>query len=315
VTISDRAPTALVLDSLFDGLDVEAETAQSMGWRLERWSGQDADLAGADAVLHVKTQVDAALLKQLDRCRAVGRFGTGLDTVDQAAAAALRMPVVNVPDYCTPELAVHSLALGFALVRRLPDLAAPAAMDRSWTDVAAAASLPGGLSAAVVGLGAVGRAVASGLVALGYSVLGVGRPGGALPSVPGVRAATLDEAMAEADVVFLHSALTPQTRSMIDAARLERAKPGLVLVNTARLGLIDEQAVADALDSGHLGGVGIDAVLPRESPLRAMAGRPELLITPHVGWYSERSAHELRVQAVRRTIAAAGAHDEEGEQR
>jgi D-3-phosphoglycerate dehydrogenase len=290
----------LVLDSLFDDLGVEQDAARQRGAALSRWSGDADQLRAADAVLHVRTPVDAAMIATLERCRAIGRFGSGLDTVDLHAAAAAGMCVLPVRDYCVRELATHTLALAFALRRGLRETAG---RHVAWSDLAARAPLHRGDDAVVVGMGSVGRTVAAGLLALGYRVRAVTRAP-QLAETIGVAVVALDEVLPEADLLVLQTALDARTAGMIGDARLAAMKPGAILVNTARLGLIDEDAVAAALSAGALGGVGIDALLPEHSPIRRLAGDPRVIVTPHLGWYSEESAIELRRRAVAETIDA-----------
>jgi D-3-phosphoglycerate dehydrogenase / 2-oxoglutarate reductase len=299
--------SVLVLDSLFADLHVETETAAAQGAWLARWDGSDAGLAGADVVLHVRTRVDAALIAALPRCRAIGRFGTGLDTVDREAARAAGIAVVGVRDYCVPELPTHTLALAFALHRRLREIAGS---NRSWEEVAAATPLRRGAHAAVIGLGNVGRRVAAALLALGYSVLPVTRTP-ALAHGLGLDPLPLADALRAADLIFLHAALDDSTRGMIDARRLELVRPHALLVDTARLGLLDETAVADALREQRLGGLALDARLEPDSPLAAFEDDPRVLISPHVGWYSQDAARALRAGAVTAAIEAAKAHEDE----
>src|SRR4051812_40773143 len=213
--------SVLVLDSLFADLHVETETAAAQDASLARWDGSDSGLAGADVVLHVRTRVDAALIAAMPRCRAIGRFGTGLDTVDREAARAAGIAVVGVRDYCVPELPTHTLALAFALHRRLREVAGS---DQSWEEVAAATPLRRGAHAAVIGLGDVGRRVAGALLALGYSVLPVTRTP-ALAHGLGLDPSPLADALRAADLIFLHVALDDSTRGMIDAGRLELMRP------------------------------------------------------------------------------------------
>jgi len=278
----------VVLDSLFESLDVEREVAARYGAQVVRLEDDPSLLASADVVAHVRTRVDEALIATLSSCRVIARFGTGLDTVDLDAAARAGIAVVGVRDYCIPELTAHTLGLAFALVRRLRRLDG---LDGGWDDVVRTVPLPGVRTAAVVGLGSIGRAVAAALVAMGVEVLAVSRT----TSLP------LDDALAAADLVLLHLALTPETAGLVDDGRLEVMRPGAILVDTARLGLLDEAAVAGALESGRLGGLGLDARLAPDSPLVRFRGDPRVLVTPHVGWYSEASARVLR----ERTIADA----------
>jgi D-3-phosphoglycerate dehydrogenase len=294
----------VILDSLFDDLDIEREVAGSYAAGVERWDGTAGALSSADIAMHVRTRVDAKLIDGLTRCRVIGRFGTGLDSVDLPAAAAAGIEVVGVRDYCLPELPTHTLALGFSLVRRVGELASEQAA--SWDVVAAERPVHRRPCAVVVGLGSVGSRVAAALVALDYSVIAVSEHGHATASALGIDLVPLADALARADIVFLHCALDDRTRGLIDAARLALLPRGALLVNTARLGLLDEHAVATALADGQLGGLGLDAQLGSESPLRPFLGNPRVLVTPHIGWYSVESASELRRQAMAAALVAAG---------
>ncbi len=296
----------LVLDSLFDNLDLEEAAARSRGWLATRWDGGDQSLAQAEVVVHVRTKVDRALIARMPNCRVVGRFGTGLDSVDLEAARAAGMTVVNVRDYCIPEMAAHTLALAFSLERRIgAGWDNGQWMDATWEDFAAERPVAGRTRAAVVGLGSIGSAVAAALRVLDFQVVAVTSHGSAIAERIGVRTAPLDEALGDADLVFIHAALEPGAAHLIDGSRLARMRPEAILVDTARLGLIDQAAVAGAIEAGRLAGLGLDARLEPSSPLRRLAGDPRVLITPHVGWYSERSARALREQAIARSIDAA----------
>jgi D-3-phosphoglycerate dehydrogenase len=294
----------VILDSLFDDLDVERHVAASYAAEIERWDGTVEGLAAADVAMHVRTRVDAGLIDGLTRCRVIGRFGTGLDSVDLAAAGAAGIKVVGVRDYCLPELPTHTLALGFALVRRVGELASEQAA--SWDVVAAERPVHRRPCAVVVGLGSVGARVAAALVALDYSVIAVSEHGHETAASLAIELVPLDAALARADIVFLHCALDDRTRGLIDARRLALFPRGALLVNTARLGLLDEHAVAAALADGQLGGLGLDAQLAAESPLRRYLGDPRVLVTPHIGWYSVESASELRRKAMAAALDAAG---------
>jgi D-3-phosphoglycerate dehydrogenase / 2-oxoglutarate reductase len=300
------AKQLLVLDSLFDDLDVERAVASARGWEIVRWDRSAAELARADAVVHVRTRVDRDLIAQLTQCRVIGRFGVGLDSVDQAAAAQRRMVVVNVRDYCLPEMTAHTLALAFALERRLTGWRNENWLDTDWQAFAKARPVRGRTRASVIGLGSIGTAVAGALRDLTYDVVTVTTRGRETAERMGLRVVPLEASLLSADFVFLHAALEPATVNLIDRRGLSMLPAGAVLVNTARLGLIDQGAVADAL-SDRLGGLGIDARLEADSPLRRFADDPRVLITPHVGWYSERSARVLRERAIMNTIDAYGA--------
>jgi D-3-phosphoglycerate dehydrogenase len=297
----------VVLDSLFESLELEREAAASAGAVVESWDGVPATLAAADVVAHVRTRVDADLIRAMPKCRVIARFGTGLDTVDLDAAAAAGIKVLGVRDYCLPELSTQTLMIGFSLLRRLTETAGR--VDLSWSDVAARTPLERREDVAVVGFGSVGRRVANALIALGYRVTVVTRHGAAEAAALGADVAPLDEALARAELVFLHAALTDETKGLIDDERLALLRPGAILVNTARLGLLDEAAVVAALEQKRLGGLGLDAYLPTGSLLRRFAHDPRVLITPHLGWYSETSAAELRRRTIAEALALAGQPD------
>lgn len=296
-------PRLLVLDSLFDKLDEETMVAGELGWHLVAWDGRDSLLAEADAAVHVRTRIDAPLLARMPRCRVVGRFGTGLDSVDLGAAQQAGVDVVNVEDYCVPEMTAHTILLGLALLRRLPAVMSQPGIP-SWSAFRAQIPISGGTRAAVIGLGRIGRSVALALRSLGFEVGGVSsKPEDTLREM-GLQPLTTAAAFAESDVVFLHTALTDLTQHLVCSAVLDQSRVGLILVNTARLALLDESAVAAALSTGRLGGLGVDAQLDATSPLRAFEDDTRVIVTPHIGWYSERSALQLRRDAIRATISA-----------
>jgi len=293
----------VVLDSLFASLEIEEEVGRSHGDTVVAWDGSREALANADVVAHVRTSIGADLIAAMPRCRVIARFGTGLDTVDVAAAQAAGIEVVGVRDYCLPELASQTLLLAFALSRRLYDTTRDS--QASWDTVAERTPIYRRANAVVVGLGAVGTRVCAALTALGYEVTAVTRSGRRRADAIGVRTAPLEEALSLGEIVFLHCALSAETRGLIDASRLRLMKPGAILVNTARLGLLDEEAVAAAVEGDVLSGLGLDAALPDESPLRRVIDRPNVLITPHIGWYSEDSAAELRRWTIEDALRAA----------
>jgi D-3-phosphoglycerate dehydrogenase / 2-oxoglutarate reductase len=302
--------TVVVLDSLFESLELEHEAAQSRSATIEPWDGDPRSLAGADVVAHVRTRVDAELIAAMPRCRVITRFGTGLDTVDQEAAAAAGIEVLTVRDYCVPELPTHTLALAFALVRRLTETTNdPGA---GWDAVAAAYPIARDRQATVVGIGSVGRRVAAALSSLGYSVFAVTRHAPEQARAAGARVVALEKGLAEGDLVFLHTALDEATRGLIDEYRLRLMRPGAILINTARLGLIDQEAVAAALNDNRLGGLALDAKLEQDSPLRRFTSDRRVLITPHTGWYSEESAAALRRQAITTALDVVAAQENAG---
>jgi D-3-phosphoglycerate dehydrogenase / 2-oxoglutarate reductase len=255
------------------------------------------------AALTVLQPVDEELFAQLPALRVVGTASVGFDRIDVDAAERRGIAVVNVPDYCTQEVADHTLALLYGLVRGIVVLDRDVSGGR-W-DAKAAGSLRtlAQLRVGIVGLGRIGAAVATRLVALGAEVL-------AHDIVPverdGVRFAELDELLAECDAVTVHVPLTRDTRGLIGRRRIESMRPGALLVNTSRGAVVDLGAVLVGLRSGRLGGAALD-VLPHEPPpVRPVA--PNLIVTPHAAYYSDASeerSYRLCVARVRDVLAGA----------
>ena len=254
------------------------------------------------AVLTIGKPVGAELFAQLPALRVVGTATVGFDHIDIDAAEERGVAVVSVPDYCTQEVADHTLALLYALVRGV------VALDRDvlrggWNSRAAGSLRTiAELRIGIVGLGRIGGAVATRLLALGAEVWA----NDVLPVArDGVRFVEFDDLLAECDVVTLHVPLTRETRGLIGRAQLRSMKSGALLVNTSRGAGVDIGAVLEALRAGRLGGAALD-VLPQEPPPMAPLA-PNLVLTPHAAYYSEAAAeraYRLTVARVREILGA-----------
>jgi D-3-phosphoglycerate dehydrogenase len=242
-------------------------------------------LATADALLvRSETRVTADVLEAAPRLRVIGRAGAGVDTIDLDAATARGIVVVNAPGGNAVAAAEHSLALMFALARRIA--AADASMKRGeWSRGAYIGSELTGKTLGLVGLGRVGSEVAHRALGLAMRVLVYD------PYVPdeharhlGLEPCELEALLAAADIVSLHVPLTEATRGILNAARIDWMKTGAVLINCARGGLVDEAALIAALDAGHLAGAGIDVFskepVDSDDPLPR---HPKVVATPHLG--------------------------------
>ena len=236
--------------------------------------------------------LDRDHLERLDGCRAVVRYGVGLDNVDVDAAQELGIAVGNVPEYGHEEISNHAIALLLALSRKLP--AFDAAVRRGGTGIPAPQSIRrlshGTLG--LVGLGRIGRRVAEKARAFGMSV--VAYDPYATPA-SGVELVELDELLARAHILSLHVPLTPETRHMIAARELALLRPGALVINIGRGGLVDEDALVGALRSGHVAGAALDVTeiepLPLDSPLLEA---PNVILTPHVAWVSDVALEDLK---------------------
>jgi D-3-phosphoglycerate dehydrogenase len=247
----------------------------------------------ADGIITQYGRFSAAVVGALERCRVIARYGVGVDTIDVAAATARGILVANVPDYGTDEVSNHAIGLILALHRRI--VVYDRAVKAGRWDFQAGAPIPRltGLTLGVVGHGRIGSAVARKLRPFGLRCLATDPYVTEMPE--GVERVDLPMLLAQADVVTLHCPLTTETRHLIDARALGRMKPTAVLVNTARGGVVDTEALVGALQAGRLGGAALDVL--EEEPLpagAALAALDSVILSPHAAFYSEGSIAELK---------------------
>jgi glycerate dehydrogenase len=258
--------------------------------------------ADAEIVLTNKTELSRDTIDRLPRLQYIGVLATGINVVDIAAARARGIPVTNVPTYGTKSVA----QLTFALLLELAQHAghhAQTVRESRWTRSADWCywDFPllelDGLTLGIVGFGRIGRAVADLAAAFGLKVLAFD-PGVAAPP-PFVRLVELDALFRESDVVSLHCPLTPQTTRLINAQRLALMKPTAFLLNTSRGSLVDEMALANALNSGRIAGAALDVLSveppPADNPLLTARN---CLITPHLAWATRAARSRLMQIAV-----------------
>lgn len=253
-----------------------------------------AAAAGADAlIVRNRTQVRGDLLAALTRCRVVGRLGVGLDNIDVQGCEARGIQVVPATGANALSVAEYVVGSALLLLRGVFGASAQVAAGR-WPRTALSSGREiGGKQLGLVGFGSIGQLTARLARGLGLQVMAfdamMDRDHPAFTEGP-VRFAGLDELVRSADIISLHVPLVDGTRNLFDAARIAAMKPGAVLINTARGGIVDEAALAAALKSGHLGGAAIDVFA--QEPLPASAhfdGCPNLLLTPHVAGLSAES--------------------------
>lgn len=295
----------VVTDQVFPAIDTETELLASIGARIEVADGTQADVvrlgADADALLNTYLPITDELLGQLPACRIVARYGIGVDNVDLAAAARRGVIITNVPDYSVEEVAIHALGLMLALTRRLPQ-ASRLVADGGWgLDGLRPIRRLSTRRAGLVGFGRIARQLASYLTALGCEVVTHDPFVQPRPGIPPLLA--LPDLLSGCDLISLHVPLTLQTRGLIGAAELAMMKPGAVLVNTARGGLVDVDALLAALWAGRIGAAALD-VLDQEPPRpgRFPGDLPNLLVTPHMAYYSEESIAESQRKAATQVI-------------
>ncbi|MCY3944971.1 MAG: C-terminal binding protein [Anaerolineaceae bacterium] len=290
----------LVTDYTWPSTAPEAEVLARVGARLlEAETGSEEELLRlvpeADAILTCFKQVPVSVVRAGTKLQVIGRYGIGVDNIPVDEATRLGIPVTNVPAYCLDEVAEHALALLLAGARNIVRYDRAVQKD-NWS---LATGMPvyrvAGRTLAIIGFGKIGRTLARKAAALDLQLLAHD------PWVPdaeiraaGVEPAGLDEALARADFVSLHTPLTEETQHLLNAERLARIKPGAFVINTARGALIDQEALLAALQSGRVSGAGLDVFVPEHLPPdHALLAQPGVIATPHTAFYSEESVLEL----------------------
>ncbi len=241
-------------------------------------------LASADALLvRSATRVDAEALGHAHRLKVVARAGVGLDNVDVPAATERGVMVVNAPTSNIVSAAEHAVALLLAVARRIP--AADASLrSGQWKRSSFNGVELSGKTVGVIGLGKIGQLVAQRLAVFGTELIAYD------PYVSPVRAAQLgielvhlDELLSQADAISIHLPKTPETLGLIGADQLAKTKPGVLIINAARGGLVDEQALAEAVRDGQVGGAGIDVFATEPCTASPLFELPQVVVTPHLG--------------------------------
>jgi D-3-phosphoglycerate dehydrogenase / 2-oxoglutarate reductase len=296
-------PVIAVTDSVFPSLDLaKAALARLNPTFLMSKSANADDILSvakdADAILVTYAKLTREILTQLTKCKAIGRFGLGVDNIDLPAAKEKGIAVNYVPDYCIREVSDHAMTLLLTLIRKVP-LSNKLVQSGRW-EMPAVVPIRRieGTVLGLVGLGNIPRLVAPKAQAFGIKVIAFDPY--AKPDVfkaAKVESVDFDTLLKTADYISVHAPLLPATRGMMNADAFAKMKKGAYLVNTARGPLIDEPALIAALDSGQIGGAGLDVVtaepLAKDSKL---LGRDNVIISPHTGFYSIEALDELQTK-------------------
>ena len=256
-------------------------------------------LAGAEIALINKVPMRADTLKRLPDLKLIAVAATGTDVVDKAQAKAQGITVVNIRNYAFNTVPEHVIGLMFALRRAIVPYANSVRrgdwnkstqfcyFDYPIHDIA-------GSTLGIVGYGALGKSIGKRAEALGMKVI-------AYDVFPQPGLVDLETILTQSDVITLHAPLTPETRNMIGRAELAKMKPHALLINTARGGLVDEEALAEALKNKTIGGAGFDVVVqepPKSGNILCELDLPNLIVTPHVAWASKEAMQILADQLV-----------------
>lgn len=251
--------------------------------------------ADARALVVGGCPVTGGMLDRLPQLGLVVRAGVGVDKIDVGAATERGVLVTNISDYCVQEVADHTMLLMLAASRRLRQFARQVESDWTGVDHPPVRRLDGG-TCGVIGLGAIGSAVAVRARALGMSVIACD-PWIAPErfAAVGASAVTFDELLEQSDVITLHVPMSPENRHLLDADAFTRMRRSPVIVNTARGGLVDTGALLGALESGAVAGAGLDTLdeEPDLSDRHDLLDRDDVVVTPHVAWYSEDAREQL----------------------
>ena len=302
------AKLVAVTDSVFPNLDPAGEVLAKIGaeLRLAKAPTPEAILEiarDADAVLTTYAKVTSDMISQLARCRVIARFGIGVDNVDIPAATKAGIVVTRVPDYCLDEVSDHTMALLLALVRKIPASNARTQSGRWEMRAVVPIHRLRGTVLGLVAFGQIPQLVAPKARAFGIRVVTYD-PYVSKQTVAdaGVQPVDFDELVRISDYISIHTPLLPVTRHLFNADVFRRMKPGAYLINTARGPIIDEVALAAALDRSELAGAALD-VMEQEPPAGSpLFGRDNVIITPHTSFYSEESLVDLQTKAAEEVL-------------
>ena len=263
-------------------------------------------IGGYDAlIVRSATRVTAAVIAAGDRLRVIGRAGVGVDNIDVDAATRKGILVINAPEGNTVATAEHTIAMMFALARWIPQAHASVSRDRRWERQQFMGMQVAGKVLGVIGLGRIGSQVARRAIALGMQVLAYD------PYISperakelGVELAEVDDICRRAHVITVHTPLTRATEHLIGRRQFELMQPGVRIINCARGGIIDEEALLEALESGKVAGAALDVFRsepPWDSPL---VGHPRVVVTPHLGASTVESQINVAVDVAKEVLRA-----------
>ena len=292
----------VVTDQAFGGVTAEAAVAAQFGatFSSHQCTSEEQTIQavnGSDVVLVNFAPITAAVLRTLAPGATVVRYGIGYDNIDVEAARELGIAVANVPDYGSDTVADHAAACLLMLLRKIPQYDRAVRVN-GWCQPASLGSMPGfsSTTVALIGTGRIGRALNRRLQGFGFTVLAHDPyADAAVLKDEGLQLVGLDELLRRANAVSLHLPLTPENAHLVNAEFLSLMRRGSFLVNTSRGGLVDESALASAIEQGHLAGACLDVFDPEplatDSKLRALS---DVFLTPHAAFFSDDSLEALQ---------------------
>ncbi|MGO9125236.1 MAG: C-terminal binding protein [Terriglobales bacterium] len=297
-----------VTDSVFPNLDAARKVVSRVGAELRLAKAPTAEAIvevarNADAVLITYAKLTTEIIEQMTQCRIISRFGIGVDNVDIATATRKGIVVTKVPDYCIDEVSDHAMALLLAIVRKISFANARVQAGEWQMPSVVPIHRLRGTVLGLVGFGRIPQLLAPKAQAFGLRVIASD------PYVPeevmsraGVKRVEFAELVKTADYISIHAPLMPETNHLFNAAVFNQMKPTAYLVNTARGSVVDEVALAAALDKGQLAGAALDVVEKEPPSGSPLLGRDNVILTPHTGFYSEESLAELQTKAAEEVV-------------
>jgi D-3-phosphoglycerate dehydrogenase len=304
-------PTVVTaLGSPTDSL-IERELLQAVDANLVHITSLDtpearAYIREADALIVTTHRVSAELIATMERCRIISRAGTGLDAIDIPAATAHGVWVAYVPDYSIDEVSSHAIGLLLAHARGIPQLI-EAARAGQWSNQAIVPRRRlRGQTLGLLGFGRIGQVVAAKGRGLGLEII-AHDPflDAATIAANGARPVDRETLLRESDYLSLHVPMSESNRAFINASALALMKPTAVVINTARGGLIDEDALLAAIQSGQIAGAALDVLVVEPPSIdHPLLHDPRVMVTPHTGWYSEDAGYDVRVRAAEEVVRA-----------
>tara|TARA_Y100000591_G_C21809193_1_gene686864 strand:- start:278 stop:1240 length:963 start_codon:yes stop_codon:yes gene_type:complete len=299
-----NGPLVVVTDSPFPSLDPAKKALEDANAEVvQAPSSSEEDIIkaaeNADAILVTYAKLNENILRSLKNCKAIGRFGIGVDNIDLKVAGELGISVNYVPDYCLDEVSDQAMAMIISMARKIPQSNKLVQSGRWEMPAVVPMYRLRGKTVGLIGFGNIPRLMTPKAQAFGFDVIASD------PYAPkelfekhGVESVSMDELYARSDFISVHAPLLPETKGLVNKEAFKKMKDTAIIVNTARGPLINEQDLIEALDNNEIGGAGLDVVenepLPKDSPL---IGRDNVILAPHTAFYSVEALEELQTKA------------------
>ncbi len=300
----NNGPLVVVTDSPFPSLDPAKKALEEANAEVVKApSSSEEDIIkaaeNADAILVTYAKLNENILRSLKNCKAIGRFGIGVDNIDLKVAGELGISVNYVPDYCLDEVSDQAMAMIISMARKIPQSNKLVQSGRWEMPAVVPMYRLRGKTVGLIGFGNIPRLMTPKAQAFGFNVIASD------PYAPkelfekyGVESVSMDELYERSDFISVHAPLLPETKGLVNKDAFKKMKDTAIIVNTARGPLINEKDLIEALDKNEIGGAGLDVVetepLPENSPL---IGRDNVILAPHTAFYSVEALEELQTKA------------------